>query len=439
MDDRNDTSTVAARAGLALVSSARAGTRWTFATSEDALHVRPSPKGGGLGLFAARRFAEGEVVLRERWLLGMPLGQAALARGCSRCLRICAFNPASGTAGVGCRAGCGAKYCGPRCEDAAWRQQHRLLCTAAKTSAPASSVNALEVFAKHARLAPSTIEQKAEDALLAAEMLATCVTWQDEGARDGALTEGSCDGSAADDEAAALRTARSALHREATMQGPARSKLPPPFATLSSYCVVSAAQRAHGSRSDKAAACARWVNDSYKLLGASPLGQHPKFRELCPPPVYSHALGALDRNAACAAAVPASQMLAARAATGAAPSAAAIEGFGLYSLFSCTNHSCRPNTVNAKGAALDGDAMLDNMLVLRACRPIAAGEEITFDYLDLAHEAQQQQQQGPRGSARTLSHAERREQLKLNFGFGCQCALCGPDASRLAPPTTSAW
>ena len=36
-------------------------------------------------------------------------------------------------------------------------------------------------------------------------------------------------------------------------------------------------------------------------------------------------------------------------------------------------------------------------------------------------------------------NAERREQLKLNFGFGCQCALCGPDASRLAPPTTSAW
>ena len=35
---------------------------------------------------------------------------------------------------------------------------------------------------------------------------------------------------------------------------------------------------------------------------------------------------------------------------------AQVEGRGLYALFSCTNHACAPNAINAKGAA-DADAL----------------------------------------------------------------------------------
>ena len=65
----------------------------------------------------------------------------------------------------------------------------------------------------------------------------------------------------------------------------------------------------------------------------------------------------------------------------------------------------------------DGEALLDNRLVLRACKAIRAGDEITFDYLDCAHEA--------KGSAMP-SRAERRASLERHFGFVCACRTCGP-------------
>ena len=98
-------------------------------------------------------------------------------------------------------------------------------------------------------------------------------------------------------------------------------------------------------------------------------------------------------------------------------SRARVEGFGVFGTLSFANHCCQPCTVNAKGAD-DGAALLDNRLVLRATRPIAIGEEVTFDYLDLAHQIAK----GALGTA--PSKQARRAMLLEHFGFECQCSAC---------------
>ena len=119
------------------------------------------------------------------------------------------------------------------------------------------------------------------------------------------------------------------------------------------------------------------MRDSYRLLAASALGQHPSFAKRCPTQVYSRVLGMIDRNGASTSAVAASYLHAAKAGI-ALPPRAMAEGLGIYPIFSLANHSCAPNAINAKGPP-DGDDALDNCLVLRAARTIAEGEEVTFD------------------------------------------------------------
>eukprot|EP00322_Chrysochromulina_rotalis_P007223 CAMPEP_0115858868 /NCGR_PEP_ID=MMETSP0287-20121206/16319_1 /TAXON_ID=412157 /ORGANISM="Chrysochromulina rotalis, Strain UIO044" /LENGTH=259 /DNA_ID=CAMNT_0003313145 /DNA_START=377 /DNA_END=1157 /DNA_ORIENTATION=+ len=211
-------------------------------------------------------------------------------------------------------------------------------------------------------MAPAVLQQKPEDALLAAKMLAAIV----------------------------LSAGAEPSHRDSAA-GNWLSTLPPPFHKLQCYCVINATRK-DGQPTEETAARSKWLGDSYRLLMASALGKHPRFTTLCPPNVYSRCFGMIDCNAASTMAISASQLHAAlagvpcrHAGTSAdAATGARAEGVGLYPFFSFANHSCEPNAVNAKGIE-DGDASLDCRLVLRAVRPIATDEEICFDYLDLAH------------------------------------------------------
>ena len=54
-----------------------------------------------------------------------------------------------------------------------------------------------------------------------------------------------------------------------------------------------------------------------------------------------------------------------------------------------------------------------------AQRPIAQDEEVTFDYLDLAHDGAIHDRATPDRSA-----DERRALLREHFGFECACTLC---------------
>ena len=384
------------------------GTRWHF-TPVHTVQTRC-----GTGLCAARAFAQGEVVLADRWLVGVLLEAGRSRRNaCEHCLRVCAWSPVDHSC-----PGCKARYCSAECRDSAWNLHHRLLCTAVPPPTLASATHPLDVFVKHARLAPTVLQQKHEEVLLAAKMLAACTLW--------------------DDEASAAATgAATAAAAAAAGAGASSGAVPPPFDRLCSYCVVGAARK-DGKPTEAFAARSKFVGDSYRLLAASALGAHPRFAARCPPAVYSHCLGMIDANAACACAVSASLLHAARAGSpqpGTSPTsreAGTAEGVGIYALFSFANHACAPSTLNAKGPD-DGDACLDNRLLLRAVRDIAAGEEVTFDYLDDAYERGQGVGVGVGvgvgggggvPSRAPSSDEERRARLREHFGFECKCDLC---------------
>ena len=170
----------ASAAGLVLLRGEGSGaTQWAFSpliAPPVAPPVAPLQEGVravrtrcGLGLVTSRPFAAGEVLLKDRWLVGVPMITAASSSACEQCLRVCAWSPVDS----GCR-GCRARYCSASCRDEAWRQHHQLLCPAVTPqSQPPGGATPLEVFAKHARLAPTALQQKAEEVLLAAHVLRT--------------------------------------------------------------------------------------------------------------------------------------------------------------------------------------------------------------------------------------------------------------------------
>lgn len=82
--------------------------------------------------------------------------------------------------------------------------------------------------------------------------------------------------------------------------------------------------------------------------------------------------------------------------------AGACDGNGFYSIQSCANHSCNPNThVFKRSQDIDGRA------VLIALRDISVGEEITISYINEDDE-----------------YEERQKALR-DYGFVCHCDLCG--------------
>ena len=362
----------ASAAGLVLMRGEDSGaTQWVFAA--------PAPPGAplegvravrtrcGLGLVTLRPFAAGEVLLKDRWLVGVPILAAASSSACEQCLRVCAWSPTD----TGCR-GCRARYCSVGCRDAAWREHHQLLCPAvAPASQAAGGVTPLEVFAKHARLAPAILQQKAEEVLLAARVLARCTLWDESDESDAAESDADTD------------RGRDGEDVEGSAPMWSRGVVPPPFHRLSSVCVIAAAEAGEQA----AAARAAWLRDSYRLLLATPLGRHPRFASRCPPrvypaptptptpsphpypsphphpyphpnpnrhpnpdttphlaQVYSHTLGLIDTNAASTRAVPASRLQAALAGGGAGGAAGGgggaaggggcgdVEGIGTYAL-----------------------------------------------------------------------------------------------------------
>ena len=160
----------AATAGLTLHEERDGGTRWQFSP------VRTVQTRCGTGLCAARAFAKGEVVLADRWLVGVLLeADRSRKNACEHCLRLCAWSPVDHSC-----PGCGARYCSADCRDSAWNLHHRLLCTAVSPTVAAPATQPLDVFRKHARLAPAVLEQKHEEVLLAAQMLAACTLWDDD-------------------------------------------------------------------------------------------------------------------------------------------------------------------------------------------------------------------------------------------------------------------
>ena len=91
-------------------------------------------------------------------------------------------------------------------------------------------------------------------------------------------------------------------------------------------------------------------------------------------------------------------------------------GVALMGAASLANHSCCPN---AACVELGGTQFLIDERALIARRPIALGEEITIEYLDVCQPT-----------------VDRRRILQKAYGFVCNCVLCTntADVDPLAPP-----
>jgi hypothetical protein len=83
-----------------------------------------------------------------------------------------------------------------------------------------------------------------------------------------------------------------------------------------------------------------------------------------------------------------------------------IAGSGLYETLCFFNHSCAPNSAPASVAGVS-----DRHAALCATQRIRSNDEITFSYANAV-------------TLTSQSTEDRREKLKLLFGFFCRCVLC---------------
>jgi hypothetical protein len=92
-----------------------------------------------------------------------------------------------------------------------------------------------------------------------------------------------------------------------------------------------------------------------------------------------------------------------------------LAGMGMFPVQSRTNHSCDPSAEMTVYDDYEGVQTFAGMAVMRATKAIAAGEEITIDYLD--------------GSPASEG---KRADLLANYRFNCRCTLCA-DVQQLSP------
>ena len=88
----------------------------------------------------------------------------------------------------------------------------------------------------------------------------------------------------------------------------------------------------------------------------------------------------------------------------------ALSGTALLSTICAANHSCRPNATVVWGAEEVGGALVAKLL---ATRHIAAGEELTFSYID------------------TEAPLAARRRMLRDYGFECACEKCAEEAATL--------
>ena len=99
------------------------------------------------------------------------------------------------------------------------------------------------------------------------------------------------------------------------------------------------------------------------------------------------------------------------------PVVIAARTFGFFPRLARTNHSCAPN-VTVHHPPLNSDGPIE----LRAIEPIAAGEEVTYNYLAVGDSLKE---------FAPVSRVSLRAQIYAEYGFQCQCVQCAPLCSLL--------
>ena len=92
---------------------------------------------------------------------------------------------------------------------------------------------------------------------------------------------------------------------------------------------------------------------------------------------------------------------------------AATDAVGVFPLASMINHDCAPNCELAVDAS--------GVLYVRGARAVAAGEELSYSYIDAAD------------LRKTAAARARRRVLSRAFHFRCACARCRAEDAPPAP------
>jgi SET and MYND domain-containing protein 5 len=385
----------------------------------------------GRGVFAARAFKEGEVLLIEKPLLSI---QSCTddAVTCAQCLRFIgpledqfnrmayisdrqpppdrfAFKPEFVTTGsaaqdsapenqenelephiVECKSGCGTKYCSEYCRVTARIQYHQLLCTGDRVSG-----KRLKKFFRHAH------DCENERFVLAAKVLATII--------------------------------RTVLTKNTSVEAAAK-----PFTSLNQEPWWETIQPPDDLNLDEAQFFTQsligMTKTSLSLLKNSiAVSRDARFKELFTLDRYASILGAFEMNnwsittrnplrqyVRHIQSLPDEKQAKARLrlfggkADGkeadkrwqrlVKTSMANASGTGLFAVGCLVNHSCMPNVELSKPASA-----MDDTTVLITRRPIEVGEEIYLSYVDPKQ-----------------AYMERRDALSF-YGFECKCQKCLKD------------
>ena len=357
-------------------------------------------------------------------------------------------------AGLRCRGGCGAEYCGVACEEAAWRGAHGLLCPGAGP-APAWD-EALEAARaeeegtagppqKRARPESSNAENGLGRQFWSAAFLAHAAATNDVFALAGLCV------------ADVLSRARRRLAERPAEPAPGAAAADAALRwAWTPYglgwkalwwecvpCPPESAEGGNGGEREFRAALRGLAGDSALLLRRALFDA--RFPALFNDEVLGSLVGMFElNNLDMVVSNPLARYFrymeslregvtgkeeAGGLAEGDLAAAAALEaliedadtdchcsGTAFFRAQSLMNHSCDPNC-----AARKGDADADDSAMLYALRPIQPGEELTISYIEERDEDGQ------------LRPVEERRRLLRDYGFECGCPLCVKEAEAKIP------
>ena len=358
-------------------------------------------------------------------------------------------------AGLRCRGGCGAEYCGAVCEEAAWRGAHGLLCPGAGPApawdealeaARAEEEGAARPPQKRARPEPSNAESGLGRQFWSAAFLGHAAATNDAFALAGFCV------------ADVLSRARQRLAELPAEPAPGAAEADAalrwawtPYGlgwkALWWECVPcppeESAEGGIGGEREFRAALRGLAGDSALLLRRALFDA--RFPALFDDEVLGSLVGMFElNNLDMVVSNPLARYFrymeslgegtsgkeeAGRGAEGDRAAAAALEalvegadtdchcsGTAFFRAQSLMNHSCDPNS-----AARKGDADADDSAMLYALRPIQPGEELTISYIEERDEDGQ------------LLPAEERRGLLRDYGFECGCPLCVEETEAKVP------
>ena len=376
-----------------------AGLAANVVTADLGICVRDTGR-AGLGLFATRAYARGEVLFTERPQI--TVASSTSSRHCGSCMRAMIACPAelphANCWPVTCRATkcprCGTLYCCTTCAATAEANGHRRLCEAIASGAVATFEQKCREQGTGLSADPRLAVVSAKLVLAMLAQLAACGdgSGADEASRFAHLADGCDEGGGAGSGASGGPAGAHTL--AARLQPLMRATL----------CLTDDESRLFDNHRVRGLLCAVSSNATWVQPVSSFADYVAASRSVRRRDERGETLRQLEAHcAALRARLPPELLDGTERADEVADVAYGARGAALFVLQSKINHSCRPC---CKLVCAFTDATIDVV----ADADIGVGQEITISYVSPA-----------------LDGARRRQMLKASYGFSCACEACAKE------------